>query len=62
MALTLAVFDVEKVKDKDGNDIDVPELYNDGLVSPPQPFLCSVTLRSEQAKSLIRETGSYVQN
>ncbi|KZT21367.1 cytochrome P450 [Neolentinus lepideus HHB14362 ss-1] len=35
IALILAVFDVKKAKDKVGNDIDVPEVYNDGLTSQP---------------------------
>ncbi|KAA1473811.1 cytochrome P450 [Dentipellis sp. KUC8613] len=53
LASVLAVFDVVKAKDSDGNDIPVEEAYTDHLVSHPKDFKCAILPRSEKARQLI---------
>ncbi|KAK7048352.1 O-methylsterigmatocystin oxidoreductase [Favolaschia claudopus] len=53
----LSLFNVDKAKDAAGNDIEIEPVYSDGLVSHPQPFVCSIPPRSETTKSLIQATA-----
>ncbi|KAJ6466267.1 cytochrome P450 [Mycena sanguinolenta] len=55
----LSTFNIAKAKDATGKDIDVdPNLkYSDGLISHPEPFACSITPRSEMAKTLVQATA-----
>ncbi|KZT18054.1 putative CyP450 monooxygenase [Neolentinus lepideus HHB14362 ss-1] len=57
IALVVAVFDIKKCKDEAGNDIDVLEDYQDGLVSHPKPFVCSIKPRNSHAESLICDSS-----
>ncbi|KAF8139506.1 cytochrome P450, partial [Mycena galopus ATCC 62051] len=52
----LSTFNIAKAKDAAGNEIDIDPTYSDGLVSHPQPFACSITPRSETARSLVHAT------
>ncbi|KAJ7366948.1 cytochrome P450 [Mycena albidolilacea] len=52
----LLTFDIAKAKDANGNEIEINANYSDGLVSHPEPFICSTTPRSETAKSLVQAT------
>ncbi|KAF7346383.1 O-methylsterigmatocystin oxidoreductase [Mycena sanguinolenta] len=52
----LSTFNIAKVKDASGKEIDIDPQYSDGMVSYPEPFACSITPRSEAAKSLVQAT------
>ncbi|KAF7364910.1 O-methylsterigmatocystin oxidoreductase [Mycena venus] len=53
----LATFNIAKAKDSAGNEIDIDlDNYSDGMVSHPLPFACSITPRSDAAKSLVQAT------
>ncbi|KAJ7032490.1 cytochrome P450 [Mycena alexandri] len=52
----LATFDIAKAKDADGNEIDIDPVYSDGVVSHPEPFVCSITPRSDRARDLVQAT------
>ncbi|KAF7374526.1 O-methylsterigmatocystin oxidoreductase [Mycena sanguinolenta] len=53
----LATFNIAKAKDDTGKEIEIdPNSYSDGVVSHPQPFACSIILRSETAESLVQAT------
>ncbi|KAF7357546.1 O-methylsterigmatocystin oxidoreductase [Mycena sanguinolenta] len=52
----LSTFNITKVKDATGKEIDIDPKYSDGLVSHPGPFACSITPRSEMAKTLVQAT------
>ncbi|KAF7364916.1 O-methylsterigmatocystin oxidoreductase [Mycena venus] len=57
MVSILATFNIAKAKDSAGNEIDIDlDNYSDGLVSHPLPFACSITPRSDAAKSLVQAT------
>ncbi|KAF7364917.1 O-methylsterigmatocystin oxidoreductase [Mycena venus] len=57
MVSILATFNIAKAKDSAGNEIDIDlDNYSDGLVSHPLPFVCSITPRSDAAKSLVQAT------
>lgn len=49
----LAVFDISKAVDEDGNVIEPTGEYVSSLVSHPKPFKCSIKPRSEDAEKLI---------
>ncbi|KAF7357549.1 O-methylsterigmatocystin oxidoreductase [Mycena sanguinolenta] len=55
----LSTFNIAKAKDATGKEIDIdPNLkYSDGLISHPEPFACSITPRSEMAKTLVQATA-----
>ncbi|KAJ7578131.1 cytochrome P450 [Mycena floridula] len=53
MASFLAMFNVGKAKDKDGNDVPVIERYSDSVFSQPDSFKCTITPRSKQVVGLI---------
>jgi len=53
----LATFDIAKAKDANGNEIDIDPVYSDGLVSHPEPFVCSITPRSDKARDLVQATS-----
>ncbi|KAF7346377.1 O-methylsterigmatocystin oxidoreductase [Mycena sanguinolenta] len=50
----LSTFTITKGKDANGKEIDIDPVYSDGIVSHPEPFACSITPRSEAAKSLVQ--------
>ncbi|KAF9523496.1 cytochrome P450 [Crepidotus variabilis] len=53
----LACFNVGKAKDDFGNEIEIDDEYEDnGAMIQKKHFACSITPRSEQARSLILET------
>ncbi|KAF7346399.1 O-methylsterigmatocystin oxidoreductase [Mycena sanguinolenta] len=52
----LSTFNIAKAKDDAGNEIDIDPRYSDGMISHPEPFACSITPRSEAAKSLVQST------
>ncbi|KAF7346363.1 Cytochrome p450 [Mycena sanguinolenta] len=52
----LSTFSIAKAKDASGKEIDIDPQYSDGLVSHPERFVCSITPRSEAAKSLVEAT------
>ncbi|KAI0720390.1 cytochrome P450 [Fomitopsis betulina] len=54
MAHLVAIFDIEKARDSEGNEITPPVAFESGLSSPPLPFRCSMKPRSLQAQDLIR--------
>ncbi|KIL66927.1 hypothetical protein M378DRAFT_23224 [Amanita muscaria Koide BX008] len=59
MASVLAMFNISKAKDEDGNVIEVDasaESFTDAIGSRPLPFKCSITPRSH-AESLIRDAA-----
>ncbi|KAJ7505253.1 cytochrome P450 [Mycena galericulata] len=53
----LATFTIAKAKDSAGNEIDIDPTYSDGIVSHPAPFQCSITPRSQTARSLVEATA-----
>jgi len=53
----LSTFNIAKAKDAAGNEIDIDPTYSDGLISHPQAFACSITPRSDTAKSLVQSTA-----
>ncbi|KAF7324281.1 O-methylsterigmatocystin oxidoreductase [Mycena sanguinolenta] len=52
----LSTFNIAKAKDVTGKEIDIDPKYSDGMISHPEPFACSITPRSETAKTLVRAT------
>ncbi|KZV87610.1 hypothetical protein EXIGLDRAFT_620431, partial [Exidia glandulosa HHB12029] len=49
----LSVFDIERARDDDGNEV-IPELkFDDGLRSHALPFKCCIVPRSEAAAALV---------
>ncbi|KAF7357530.1 Cytochrome P450 [Mycena sanguinolenta] len=52
----LSTFNITKAKDATGKEINIDPKYSDGLVSHPEPFACSITPRSEMAKTLVQAT------
>ncbi|KAF7357539.1 O-methylsterigmatocystin oxidoreductase [Mycena sanguinolenta] len=53
----LSTFNITKAKDTTGKEIDIDPKYSDGMVSHPEPFACSITPRSEMAKTLVQATA-----
>ena len=56
-SMTLAVFNITKAKDVNGNEIDAKSEWTPGLISRPKEFVCSVTPRSAKAEALIRSAA-----
>nr|GAT43896.1 cytochrome P450 [Mycena chlorophos] len=52
-ACILAVFDVSKEQEKDGNEIDPSYEYDSGFICGPLPFRCRINPRSEAARRLV---------
>ncbi|KAI0040736.1 cytochrome P450 [Auriscalpium vulgare] len=46
VASVLSAFDVSKAKDTDGVEIPIPGTYTGEMVSAPEPFRCSITVRA----------------
>ncbi|KIL71227.1 hypothetical protein M378DRAFT_154728 [Amanita muscaria Koide BX008] len=58
VALVLATFNISKARDEHGNEIDVDDqAFTDTLAMHPLPFKCSITPRSQQTESLVREAA-----
>jgi len=56
MVSILSTFNVGKAKGVDGVEIDIdPEAVTCGVISAPEPFVCSIVPRSARAESLIRD-------
>ncbi|KAJ6466262.1 cytochrome P450 [Mycena sanguinolenta] len=60
----LSTFNIAKANDATGKEIDIDPKYSDGLSrciftinSHPEPFACSITPRSEIAKTLLQATA-----
>ncbi|KAF9533214.1 cytochrome P450 [Crepidotus variabilis] len=51
----LALFDIRKQKDAEGNEIPVDKGYSTGTLVHPLPFECSITPRSETSRRLITD-------
>ncbi|KAJ7510489.1 cytochrome P450 [Mycena galericulata] len=58
VATMLAVFDITKALDMDGQPIEPPPGHVSQLVVTPTPFKCSIKPRSKAAVDLIRSTSS----
>ncbi|KAH7097900.1 cytochrome P450, partial [Auriculariales sp. MPI-PUGE-AT-0066] len=56
IAMTLAVFDIVKAVDPNGEEIEPEEKYSGGSISHPMPFPCQVLPRSEKALALLHST------
>ncbi|KAH7097902.1 hypothetical protein BKA62DRAFT_408976 [Auriculariales sp. MPI-PUGE-AT-0066] len=56
--MTLAVFDIVKAVDANGQEIVPEEKYSGGSISHPMPFPCQVLPRSEKALALLHSTTS----
>ncbi|KAF9525564.1 cytochrome P450 [Crepidotus variabilis] len=56
VAMSLAVFSIEKALDSDGVPITPVHENTNGLISFPKPFECAIKPRSEKAYSLIIES------
>ncbi|KAF7346382.1 O-methylsterigmatocystin oxidoreductase [Mycena sanguinolenta] len=52
----LSTFNIAKARDATGKEIDIDPSYSDGMISHPEPFICSITPRSEAANSLVQAT------
>ncbi|KAF7346379.1 O-methylsterigmatocystin oxidoreductase [Mycena sanguinolenta] len=52
----LSTFNIAKAKDASGKEIDIEPSYSGGMISHPEPFVCSITLRSEAANGLVQAT------
>ncbi|KAI0064159.1 cytochrome P450 [Artomyces pyxidatus] len=57
MASVLAVFNISKARDEQGNDIPVEVAYTDGMVSTSLPFRCSIQPRDHAAEELMEQIG-----
>ncbi|KAJ6570091.1 cytochrome P450 [Mycena vulgaris] len=60
VASMLAVFDIAKAVDQDGQPIEPPPGHISELVVTPLPFKCSITPRSKEATELILGTGNLL--
>ncbi|KAK7061235.1 cytochrome P450 [Favolaschia claudopus] len=49
----LATFNIAKAKDAAGKEIEIEDVFLDGMVSHPKPFKCSITPRNELTKQLV---------
>ncbi|KAJ6508665.1 cytochrome P450 [Mycena sanguinolenta] len=49
----LATFNIAKAKDAAGKEIEIENVFTDGMVSYPKPFKCSITPRNELTKQLV---------
>nr|BAL05150.1 cytochrome P450 [Phanerodontia chrysosporium] len=56
IARVLAVFDIQKARDADGNAIEPNIEFTTAVSSHPKPFPCELRPRSEKAASLIKES------
>ncbi|KAJ7618765.1 cytochrome P450 [Roridomyces roridus] len=56
----LAVFNIKKEVDKDGNVVEPSYEYGDGILSAPHPFKCTLEVRSEMAARLVIESANDV--
>jgi len=57
IAQTLSVLNFDKAHDNQGREIPVELVPSPGMICHPEPFKCSITPRSEEARSLILETN-----
>lgn len=55
---TLATFEITKARDQDGNLIEPPLEFEEGIVVSPLPFKCSINARSKEVEWLIRSATS----
>ncbi|KAF7357517.1 O-methylsterigmatocystin oxidoreductase [Mycena sanguinolenta] len=53
----LSTFNIAKAKDATGKEIDIDPKYSDGMISHPEAFACSITPRSEMARTLVQATA-----
>ncbi|KAJ6508849.1 cytochrome P450 [Mycena sanguinolenta] len=53
----LSTFNIAKAKDATGKEIPIDPKYSDGMISHPETFACSITPRSEIAKTLVQATA-----
>ncbi|KAF8592281.1 cytochrome P450 [Ramaria rubella] len=53
----LKVFNISRAKDAFGAEIPINVSFTSGAISRPTPFPCSITIRSDSAESLLKNTG-----
>ncbi|KAE9405177.1 cytochrome P450 [Gymnopus androsaceus JB14] len=58
VASLLACFDLSKVSDKDGVEIEPSTDYIDGWLSYPRPYECTITPRSKSIEKMIKQSVS----
>ncbi|KAK7048442.1 cytochrome P450 [Favolaschia claudopus] len=56
MFSVLAMFDISKAKDDEGEEIPIEPMLSDVSLSHPLPFKCAITCRSEAVKQLVERT------
>lgn len=54
VARSLAVFDISKSRDADGNEVEPAVRFSPGILSHPEPFQANVKPRSSGHEELIR--------
>lgn len=54
VARSLAVFDISKSRDADGNEVEPAVRFSPGILSHPEPFQANVKPRSPEHEELIR--------
>lgn len=55
IAMTLAVFNIKKAKDENGDIIEPISSFEPGILSRPHAFSCDISSRSDEAARLVRE-------
>ncbi|TFY81051.1 hypothetical protein EWM64_g2966 [Hericium alpestre] len=50
----LAIYEISKAKDVDGNEIPIDASFSSGFISHPAPFKCSIRPRDSEAETLIQ--------
>jgi len=56
MATLLATTDMKKALDEDGVEISPALDFGGGLISPPEPFQCAITRRSDTALAMLQQS------
>ncbi|KAF9078761.1 cytochrome P450 [Rhodocollybia butyracea] len=60
IASVLATLDLQKAKDNEGNEVDIPGEYTRTFFRHPKPYRSSITPRDLQARDLILATATMV--
>jgi len=63
IASVLAMFNISKAKDENGNDINVSadnDAFTDAVTPQPKPFKCSIVPRSPLAKTIVENTAETI--
>ncbi|KAK7048439.1 O-methylsterigmatocystin oxidoreductase [Favolaschia claudopus] len=59
MFSVLAMFDISKARDGEGDEIAIEPILSGAALSHPLPFRCAITCRSEAAKQLVERTTEF---